>query len=107
MSHCACTGVHLSLKGAVYDNNSAIQITEIGETIPDTANLNDGLQCITDSMPCCAGARLGQWYFPDRTRVPVLGMATTFYRNRGNDGTVNLNHFRTDVLMPTGLAILL
>jgi hypothetical protein len=30
-------------------------------------------------------------------------VATSFYRNRGNDGTVNLNRLNTNVFMPTGL----
>ena len=87
----------------IYANNSLIPITEIGETID---SVNSGLQCITDRMSCCAGARAGEWYLPDGTRVPVLGagatMATAFYRNRGDDGTVNLNRLN-NVLMPTGL----
>ena len=29
-------------------------------------------------------------------------MATTFYINRGDDGTVNLNRVNDDVMMPTG-----
>ena len=90
----------------IYANNSLIHITEIGET---TNSVNTGLQCITDRRPCCTaiGARAGDWYFPDGTRVPVLGeganMATAFYRNRGDDGTVNLNRLNTNVTMPTGL----
>ena len=101
------TGVYLSLKGTVYANSSAISITEIGK---NNATSNTGLQCITDRMPCCASfeGRAGDWYFPNGTRVPVLGagadMATAFYRNRGNeDGTVNLNRLNTSVFMPTGL----
>ena len=39
-------GIHLSLKGVVYANNSVIPITEIGRT-----TTNATLQCITDSMP--------------------------------------------------------
>ena len=105
--YCVCAGVYLSLKGRVYANNSAIQITEIGETNPDT-DLNEGLQCITDRMPCCRVAiRAGEWYMytPERTMVP--GPSTTvrfeFYRNRGyDDGTVNLNR-PSGVMSPTGL----
>ena len=60
-------------------------------------------------MLCCAVARIGEWTFPNGTRVPVLGTveagnrATAFYRNRGDDGTVNLNRVSDDVMMPTGL----
>ena len=102
------TGVYLSLKGTVYANNSLIPITEIGETNPDI-HLNEGLQCITDRMSCCKTGKAGEWYFPDGTGVPVLGTvadgnrATTFYRNRGDNGTVNLNRVNTNVMSPAGL----
>ena len=43
------------------------------------------------------------WYFPNGDIVPAIGGATTFYRNRGDDGTVNLNRLNDDVMMPTGL----
>ena len=99
-----CAGVYLSLRGVVYGNNSIIPMTEIGETYSDTMS-NTGLQCITDRIPCCASVlnRFGEWYFPDGTVVPVQSVATTFYRNRRDDGTVNLNRLNTNVMMPTGL----
>ena len=91
--------VYLSLNGTVYANNSVIPITEIGNTS------NTGLQCITDRRPCCASPsnRAGEWYFPDETTVPILSGATSFYRTRGDDGTVNLNRLNTNVIMPIGL----
>ena len=56
-------------------------------------------------MPCCATNpnRAGQWYYPNGTQIPTLGAATTFYRNRGDGGTVNLNRLNSDVMSPTGL----
>ena len=92
-------GVYLVLLGVVYANNSVIPITEIGETTS-----NSGLQCNTDRRPCCATLpfRFGEWYFPDGTAVPILGAATTFYRSRGDEGTVNLNRLSTSVTSPTG-----
>ena len=104
-------GVYLSLKGEVYANNSVISITEIGQTdtsVSPPPNSNNGLQCITDRMPCCQSQpnRAGDWLFPEGGMVPQIGegdnMATTFYRNRGDDGTVNLNRVNNDVMMPTG-----
>ena len=97
-------GVYLSLRGTVYANNSVIPITEIGETDLYTSS-NTGLQCITDRSPCCGTLpnRFGQWYFPNGATVPAQGGATTFYRNRGDDGTVNLNRLNNGVTMPTGL----
>ena len=100
--HIIHIGVYFSLKEVVYANNSVIPITEIGET---TDLVNTGLQCITDRRPCCRSLsnRGGEWYFPYRiTAVPILDGATSFYRNRGDDGTVNLNRLNTSVIMPTG-----
>ena len=94
------TGVYLSLKGVVYPNNSVILITEIEQTSTITKN---GLQCITDRRPCCTGGnRAGEWFFPGGRMVPSIASHTTFYRNRGDDGTVNLNRLNNDVMMPTG-----
>ena len=42
--------------------------------------------------------------FPDEMgAVPPVGSATSLYRNRGDDGTVNLNRLNTGVMSPTGL----
>ena len=84
-----------------YTNNDFISITEIGRK-SDTSN--NGLQCITDRRPCCAAleGRAGEWFFPNKDKVPIFIDGTTFYRNRGDDGTVNLNRASSDVLMPTG-----
>ena len=82
-------------------NNSVVPVTEIEQTTTS----NNGLQCITDRRPCCATPpnRHGEWFFPDNDGVvPTQAGATTFYRNRGDDGTVNLNRLNSDVMMPTG-----
>ena len=91
-----------------YTNNSVILITENEQTLAsngviDTTS-NNGLQCITDTRPCCATPpnRHGDWFFPDGGVVPNQVGATTFFRNRGDDGTVNLNRLNSDVMMPTG-----
>ena len=91
----------------VYPNNSHILITEIGETdtsISPPPNSNNGLQCITDRMPCCGTQpnRFGEWFFPNGSSVLTQVGSRTFYRNRGDDGTVNLNRLNSDVMMPTG-----
>jgi hypothetical protein len=81
------------MNGIVYPNNSFIHITKI-----------QGLKCVTDRMPCCATPpnRFGEWYFPDKTRVPIQGHGSTFYRNRGDDGSVNLNRQHNNILEPFG-----
>ena len=96
--------MYLSLNGTVYANDSIIQITKIGETNPYTPQ-NKGLQCVTDRMPCCGAGpnRYGEWYFPNETIVPIEGRAVSFYRNRGDDGAVNLNRVDPGVIFPTGL----
>ena len=72
-------------------------ISEIGNSI------DNRLQCITDRMPCCRSEAVGEWYFPgDGGMVPIIIGSTTFYRSRGDDGTVNLNRVNNDVVMPTG-----
>ena len=66
---------------------------------------NTGLQCLTNRRPCCSTLpnREGDWLFPDGTAVPGPAQSpTTFYRNRGDDGTVNLNRLNANVMMPTG-----
>ena len=95
-------GVYLFLKEVVYPNNSFITITEIGNVYRQP--MNNALQCVTDLMPCCKLARIGEWYFPNGTRVPLLGDgATAFYRSRGLDGTVNLHQLNANITQPTGL----
>jgi hypothetical protein len=95
----AYAGVYLSLKDVIYANNSVIPITEIGET---NTTPNTGLQCITDRRPCCNN-RQGEWLFPDGNAVPPPAYnPSLFYRNRGDDGTVNLNRVNASVMMPTG-----
>ena len=46
--------------------------------------------------------RFGQWYFPDGAQIPRESDATVFYRNRGDDGTVNLNRVNSNIMSPTG-----
>ena len=73
-------------------------ISDIGSTG------NDRLQCVTDRMPCCQTPAAGNWFFPDNEgAVPSISSgATTFSRNRGNDGTVNLHRLNSNVMIPTG-----
>jgi hypothetical protein len=79
-------GVYLTLSGQVYSNNSVITKAEITETA-------NGLQCVTDKMPCCqTGSRVGEWHFPNGSVIPEQGSHTTFFVSRGDSGTVNLNY---------------
>ena len=50
---------------------------------------------------CCHGDnRMGEWYFPNMTKVKTEGAGESFYRNRG-PSVVRL-HRRHNVMMPTG-----
>ena len=64
------------------------------------------LQCTTDKNPCCMNMsnREGEWLFPNTSQVPGQAMThVTFYRNRGDDGIVNLNQLYHNTTAPTGL----
>ena len=89
--------MRLLFKGKIYGSNSLFFINEIGKS-----NSNSALQCVTDKRECCRWSRLGEWYFPDGSRVPIENDATVFYRNRANNGIVNLNRFSDDIMSPTG-----
>ena len=95
-------GVYLSLNGTFHANNSVFFVTDIGNS-----STHSSLQCITDRIPCCRSptymSRVGEWYFPDKVQVPLLGSATTFYRNRGHNGNINLNRLGNNTLSPVGL----
>ena len=104
-------GLYLSLRSTVYDNNSIIFFSNIGESfIRDTSprihlTPPHSLQCITDKKYCCSTLpwRAGEWYFPNASNVPILGAAYTFYRTRGDDGSVNLNRRDDHASVETGL----
>lgn len=98
-------GVQLVLKGTIYRNNSLFFLNELGRTIES----DDALQCITDKAECCKRPpnRFGEWYFPNGSLIPVeyrgdTGFARVFYRNRGDDGTVNLNRAIYEDIPPSG-----
>lgn len=104
-------GVHLSLRSTVYANNSVIFLSMIGEKFDRNGqqwvhlSSPNSLQCITDRMPCCRyyGVRVGEWYFPNASHVPPLGYYYTYYRTRGDDGSVRLNRRSDSNFIETGL----
>ena len=81
--------VWFSLKNTTYPNNSLIIMEDIG------SNNKDSLLCETNLTGCCKGSGanpstlLGDWYFPNGTKVPVMTVNKTskeqwdFYRTRG------------------------
>ena len=82
-------GVWLSLDGQLHSNNSAIELRELYESHDDSHTL----MCVTPKRPCCASPphRFGQWYYPNRSAVSIDGTGNSFYRDRGDDGTVRLH----------------
>ena len=87
--------MYLSLKGEVYANNSFVTVTEIGEG-------GNSMKCITDRMHCCRRYdRLGEWYFPNGSSVPIPYAATSFYRLR-SDGYIYLNRLNSNITDPIG-----
>ena len=75
-----CEGVRFVLNGTTYWNNSLVTLEDIGE--------GDGaLLCLTDLTACCqysyASSPLGNWFFPNGTRVPSSSAQWDFHRTRG------------------------
>ena len=76
--------VWFSLRGTTYQNNSIVALEDIGDG-------DDALLCITSLVTCCQppytgemGAALGNWFFPNGTRVPSSGLQWDFHRTRGH-----------------------
>ena len=77
--------VSFSLNGTTYKNNSLVTLEDIGDG-------ENALLCVTDQPACCrspytdaTGQRtLGNWFFPNGTRVPGGGQQWDFHRTRGH-----------------------
>ena len=75
-------GVRFSLNGTTYQNSLV--------TLEDITEGDDALFCLTDLTACCRPPYtgywepfIGNWYFPNGTRVPSLGEPWDVYRSRG------------------------
>ena len=76
------------LRGTTYQNNSLVTLEDIGEG-------RNALFCQTDSTACCRSpysSSIGNWFFPNGTRIPSSGSQWDFHRTRG--GSVILLHRR-------------
>ena len=70
--------VWFSLSGITYWNNSIVALEDIGD--------RDALLCMTNLTACCRHSYsgiIGNWYFPNESRVPGSGAQWDFYRTRG------------------------
>ena len=85
-------------RGHLYDNNSIVTLTDIGED-------DNALLCITNRYNCCRGAHLKliqrDWYYPNGSNVRIKNNGDDFYRNRG-PSVVRLNR-RNNVTSPSGI----
>ena len=72
--------VRFSLNGTIYQNNSIVTLENIGEG-------GDALLCITDITDCCRPPAsynaIGNWFFPNGSRVPSSGNQWDIHRTRG------------------------
>ena len=94
------SGVYLALRGVHINNNSYINIRNIGQS---SDNPNGAAKCITDNVHCCLSQNpgLGEWYQPNGALVQGTTSTTAFYRTRGDNGEVFLNR-PSDIESPTG-----
>ena len=75
ISSCHGAEVRFSLNGTTYQNNSLVTLGDIGES-------DDALLCITNLTACCRRPALGNWFFPNGTRVVSSGNQWDFHRTR-------------------------
>ena len=68
--------VWFSLNGTTYQNNSIVILEDIGEG-------DDALLCLTNYTACCKDPALGNWFFPNGSRVLSGGMNLDIFRGRG------------------------
>ena len=65
------------LKGERHENNSVIPLEELGHD-------NDALLAITGNQGCCRDRRIGEFFYPDGSLVPINNAGQALYRNRDN-----------------------
>lgn len=65
----------------------------IYDTITDYHSDWHTLICVTPRRPCCKSLpnRFGEWLYPNRSVVRFRSSGNSFYRDRGDDGTVKLH----------------
>ena len=88
------TSISFWLRGTTYQNNSLVTLEHIGEG-------DHAMLCVTDLAACCRppytdpleSAAIGNWFFPNGTRVPSSGSQWDVHRTRGR--MVLLLHRRT------------
>ena len=73
--------IRFSLNGTIYQNNSLVTLEDIGKED------HTALLCMTNLTACCwpngYGSIIGNWFFPNGTKVPSLNDNSDFHRDRG------------------------
>ena len=75
------TAPYVSFSNQTLANHSYVVLSQVGSE----QNGSDSVQCITDLNTCCTsgqGTHLGDWYFPDRDRLPFNGDGDDIYEIR-------------------------
>ena len=85
LSFAGAGDVRFSLNGTTYQNNSIVNLEDIGVG-------NTALLCKTNLTACCQQFSTGSWFFPNATRVRSINPLRDIYRNR--DQTVVRLHRR-------------
>ena len=85
------SNVTFSFRNTMYQNNSRVTLEDIGVG-------DDALLCLTELTACCrppyTDETLGNWFFPNGTRVPSeivnssAGLQWNFYITRGHSVVV-------------------
>ena len=60
-------------------------------TLEDIGEGDDALFCVTDLTACCRAPALGNWFFPNGTRVPSNSNQWDIYRVRSGPGLIYLH----------------
>ena len=86
--------MHFVLGGTTYLNNTVVMVEAIGKK-------ENGLACVTTKAVCCKADRLGNFYFPDGSRLLSSRKAGDIYRDRVDTGIIRLNR-RNGATSPLG-----
>lgn len=95
--HYAIGRVYFEFQGQRLSNFGQVPLSLVGE-------LDNAVHCKTYKQDCCGlpvENRIGEFYFPNGTRVPIQNAGYGFYRNR-DDQVVRLNRKR-NVTAPKGI----
>ena len=86
--------MYFRLGDQTYQNGANCPMSDIGEA-------SNALLCMTDNTNCCNAPHLiGEFYYPDGSRVGVRASGDSLYRNRGQ-GYIRLNR-RNGATSPLG-----